>query len=66
LRWNPFSFIFPVSQAESKGEKLKDITFGLILAGVGFGTTFLVLLIISLLCDALRKIFPYREEDRSV
>jgi hypothetical protein len=48
---------------QDEGEELKDTLFGFILAGVGFGTTFLVLLIISLLCEVLKKIFPCREED---
>jgi hypothetical protein len=52
-----------LSSARSKGEELVDTVFGFILAGVGFGTTFLVLLIISLLCEILKKIFPHPEED---
>ncbi|MCX7703535.1 MAG: OadG-related small transporter subunit [Planctomycetota bacterium] len=41
-----------------------DLKFGLVLAGVGAGATFLVLFIISLLCTLLKRIFPYEEEKK--
>ena len=41
---------------------VKELEFGLVLALVGAGTTFLVLSLISLLCGVLKRIFPSRGE----
>ena len=40
---------------------MKDIEFALTLILVGMGTTFITLWLLKLVCEFLKKIFPYRE-----
>lgn len=42
---------------------MNDLGFGLTMALVGMSVTFSSLAIIALACIALRKVFPYKEEE---
>ncbi|MBW2030352.1 MAG: OadG family protein [Deltaproteobacteria bacterium] len=44
---------------------MDDLTFGITLTVVGMGGTFLTLWILSLLMNALKKVYPIKQEQDS-
>lgn len=43
---------------------MKDFSFGIAVTVIGMGVTFFTLALLAVICVGLRRLFPYKEEER--